>query len=292
MMNGFPLPQSPFDIRPTGYGTPGIGDGLPQNQRAEAFVWGQGGARLTPEQLLAQQEIARDQMQSDFSPVGHWTQGLGRVVDNAMGALDAKRLDKASQANKAESDAVTQALLSGGGDNAAIMQAMVNPYVSPEVRQMAGVMFKAQQPKQQNLPEWLAGYDELMRRGDTEGAAALKAKATQDNPWITATLPDGNFYSGPARGLAATFGGNEPKGGGQSISPQPGAVGSPAPATAGPGVPHLTVDQMRSIGQGVDFAKWQQREGTPVLVTSPEEMARVPVGTMVISPYGRRGVKK
>ncbi|ANI79005.1 hypothetical protein [Sphingobium sp. EP60837] len=82
------------------------------------------------------------------------------------------------------------------------------------------------------------------------------------------------------------------KGGDPAISPTPGPTGNSGPASAGPGVPHLTVDQMRSIGQGVNFSQWQQREGTPVLVTSAEEMARVPVGTLVISPDGRRGVKK
>lgn len=283
----FPLPQSPFDVRPLDDSTPAIGDGM--NQPTEPFVWGAGGARLTPEQILAREELAQGQMQSDFSPVGHWTQGLGRVVDNVMGALDMRRLDRAEQANKAESDAVTQALLSGGGDNAVLMQAMVNPYISPEVRDMAGIMFKAQQPKQRNPFEFeqmleAGGY----QPGTPEYQQQVRSMIERKNdPFITANLPSGDFYAGPQSGFGQLLKGGDPQ-----ISPQPGAGGNPAPATAGPGVPHLTVEQMRSIGQGVNFSEWQRREGTPVLITTPEEMAQVPSGTMVISLDGRRGVKK
>lgn len=232
MINSFSLPQSPFDMRPTGYGTPGIGDGLPQNQPAEPFLWGAGGARLTPEQLLAQQEMARDQMQSDFSPVGHWTQGLGRVVDNFMGALDMRRLDKAEQANKAESDAVTQALMNGGGDNAALMQAMVNPYVSDQVRDMAGVMFKAQQPKQRNPFEFeqmlaAGGY----QPGTPEYQQQVRSMITAKNdPFVTATLPTGDFFAGRQSAFGQYL-----KGGDQAVSgATPGGVGSSPPAMLPP----------------------------------------------------------
>jgi hypothetical protein len=40
----------------------------------ENFVWGAGGAKLTPEQIaIAKQLLARKKMQgADTSPVGHW----------------------------------------------------------------------------------------------------------------------------------------------------------------------------------------------------------------------------
>ena len=155
MLKPFNLPQSPFDIQPQRYGTPEFGNGLSQSQPAPIpFQWGAGGARLTPAEILARDEAARKQMQGDYSPIGHWTQGLARVFNNVTGALEHRRMEKAAAANKAESDAVTQALLSGSQDNAATMQAMVNPYVSDDVRNMAGIMFKAQQPKQSAPHYW------------------------------------------------------------------------------------------------------------------------------------------
>jgi len=48
---------------------------------------------------------------------------------------------------------------------------------------------------------------------------------------------------------------------------------------------------IRSMG-ATGFLSWQQRYQKPVLVTSPEEMAALPAGTLVISQDGRRGVKR
>ena len=81
-------------------------------------------------------------------------------------------------------------------------------------------------------------------------------------------------------------------------NPQQMAAPTPAPAPSGGPAPvayqgpHLTAAQARSIGQGVNFLQWQKREGTPVLVTSPEEAASLPPGTIMVSPDGRQGVKR
>lgn len=40
------------------------------------------------------------------------------------------------------------------------------------------------------------------------------------------------------------------------------------------------------------FLKWQQQFGVPVLVTSPEEAAAFPPGTLLVTPDGRTGSKK
>jgi len=54
----------------------------------------------------------------------------------------------------------------------------------------------------------------------------------------------------------------------------------------------MTPDQARAIGQGTNFLGWQKRFGTPVMVRSAEEAASLPAGTIIMSPDGRRGVKR
>lgn len=279
------LPQTPFDVRPQAYGTPGIGDGLPQNQ---PFVWGAGGARLTPEQLLAEQEMARDRMKSDYSPVSSVWQGLGRVADNWLGALDARRLDKEQAATTERSNSVLQGLMNSP-DQGSLISAASDPYLNSGARDVAALLLKNSLPKRKEYDDF---QNRLIEGGILPGTqewidANRGAAMNTSDPIINATVGGRDFF-GPRSLLQSEIG----KGGDPQISPSPGPVGSAAPASAGPGVPHLTVDQMRSIGQGVNFAQWQQREQLPVLVTSPEEMASVPVGTMVISLDGRRGVKK
>lgn len=52
---------------------------------------------------------------SDFSPVGHWTQGLARVSDALLGAYGMKQADQAAAANVAENKRIMEALLGAPG---------------------------------------------------------------------------------------------------------------------------------------------------------------------------------
>lgn len=69
----------------------------------QPFVWGQGGAQLTPEEIARRREIAQALAAKgmDFSPVGHWTQGLARVAQGLVGGLDERRADEAERAARA-----------------------------------------------------------------------------------------------------------------------------------------------------------------------------------------------
>src|SRR3546814_7656957 len=60
-----------------------------QMQTAQAFTWGQGGQRLTPEDIALQRRLAAQQMQqgADFSPIGYWSQGLARVAQGLFGEI-------------------------------------------------------------------------------------------------------------------------------------------------------------------------------------------------------------
>lgn len=88
------------------------------------FVWGNGGRKLTPEEVDRERELvalARSKM-GDTSPVGHWTQGATRVVDALGAVLREKRTNKAEAAGLAGADEriapIIAAILAGqGGGN-------------------------------------------------------------------------------------------------------------------------------------------------------------------------------
>lgn len=80
----------------------------------EAFVWGKGGAKMTPEQIAREREIAASLTQIDTSPVGHWTQGLARVANAAAGAYRGHKADKAAQTNASADGDFIAKMLSGG----------------------------------------------------------------------------------------------------------------------------------------------------------------------------------
>lgn len=87
---------------------------------AEAFTWGAGGAKLTPEQLaLARALLNRKKSQGvDTSPVGHWTAGAARVVDALGDVVQERRLNNQQAENDQYNVAQTEPLiaaLSGGG---------------------------------------------------------------------------------------------------------------------------------------------------------------------------------
>lgn len=86
---------------------------------AEAFTWGAGGAKLTPEQLaLARALLNRKRSQGvDTSPVGHWTAGAARVVDALGDVFQERRLNNQQAENDQYNAAQTEPLIaaiSGG----------------------------------------------------------------------------------------------------------------------------------------------------------------------------------
>ncbi|MFG1340367.1 hypothetical protein [Xanthobacter autotrophicus] len=86
------------------------------SQALEPFVWGSGGAQLTPEEIARRREIAQALAAKgmDFSPVGHWTQGLARVAQGLVGGLEERRADEASKQNADYSNKLIASLMSGG----------------------------------------------------------------------------------------------------------------------------------------------------------------------------------
>lgn len=81
----------------------------------QPFVWGGGGRRLTPEQIAQQRAIAQQQMQTgmDYSPIGHWSQGLSRVAQGLLGGLEMRNLAEQEAQNAEENRRVIGSLLGG-----------------------------------------------------------------------------------------------------------------------------------------------------------------------------------
>lgn len=94
------------------------------------FMWGRGGAALTPEQVAREREIAQALMRgaADTSPVGHWTQGAARMAQALVGNLRDSRAASAEAAGQAEVQAMLLPALtgSGGGDVASLAPAPVS----------------------------------------------------------------------------------------------------------------------------------------------------------------------
>lgn len=79
----------------------------------EAFTWGAGGSKLTPEQLaVARQLLARKNSQGvDTSPVQHWAQGAARLADALGDVVQEKRLNsQGEELNTYNSDIVNSLL--------------------------------------------------------------------------------------------------------------------------------------------------------------------------------------
>lgn len=97
-----------------------------------AFVWGAGGAQLTPEQIASQRAVAEAMrlQGSDASPVKHWTQGAARVTQALLGGYEGYRADEAEKANRVADQQMIASLLGGQGGAAA---PVASPTVAPDM---------------------------------------------------------------------------------------------------------------------------------------------------------------
>lgn len=112
--------------------TPDIAMLLSQSgsSQPQPFAWGAGGRRMTPEDIARERALAARQMQSDYSPVQHWSQGLGRVADNVLGALRDRNAQKAAAANSADSMRIAE-LLTQPPPEAGMAPLVNNPGIVP-----------------------------------------------------------------------------------------------------------------------------------------------------------------
>src|SRR5690606_41184503 len=69
----------------------------------QPFLWGRGGKRMSMDDIALRRRLAAQQMAqgSDYSPVGHWTQGLAGVANGLACSVDIGRGDRAEAAQRA-----------------------------------------------------------------------------------------------------------------------------------------------------------------------------------------------
>lgn len=191
------------------------------------FVWGAGGTQLTPEQLASKQAIAQSLMKSDYSPVGSVWQGLGRVVDNVTGALQARKLDKQAAANSAYSAQIAQTLVDPQKGGTIAAQAMIDPRASPEVQKLAGMVWERANPKPTAPHYWETNNGSLGVIGADGKPTIIYQDPTPKIDWITAQNPDGTKTLVPMQ-----------QGGGMPGAAVPTApVGKLTPISGGPSLP-------------------------------------------------------
>lgn len=98
-----------------------------------AFVWGEGGAQMTPTEIEAQRKVAQAMMAKgmDFSPVASPWQGAARVAQAMMGGLESRQADTAAKANQeAESQLLTSIIGGGTPSASSVSTAPASPVTS------------------------------------------------------------------------------------------------------------------------------------------------------------------
>lgn len=158
---------------------PGIVQGLTQATAAPAFTWGQGGRRMTPDEIARERALAARQMQSDYSPVQHWTQGLGRVTDNVLGALRDRSAQKSALANAADTARIAQLLTRPGAGPGLAADMPILPVEVPTSHAVTGEADANAPPSIDMAPPPPAGWRETVATDPV--AAALVAGTEQDN---------------------------------------------------------------------------------------------------------------
>lgn len=217
----------------------GIVQGLfPQNQMqtaTEPFQWGSGGRRMTPDDIARERKIAASLMQSDYSPVQHWTQGLGRVADNVLGALRDRDTDKAVADNQAYSRSVAELLSNpggtpsasappgspqssgSGGNPALLLQALSDPYLDAGTKAIAQMQLEQQQKMAMKQFEYanreqpeivqLANLANDARQPEHVRKAAQDRITAMNDPMQVIPGINGGTYVGRASGIADALGG-------------------------------------------------------------------------------------
>lgn len=82
-----------------------------------SFVWGAGGSVKTPEEIAADRAAANKLLAAgmDYSPVGHWSQGLARVAQALLGGYEGYLADEATRGVQKERAAFDDLVSRGVG---------------------------------------------------------------------------------------------------------------------------------------------------------------------------------
>lgn len=91
------------------------------------FLWGQGGAMLSPEQVARDRELAAALMQGgmDYSPVDHWLQGAARAAQGLAGGLKDRWADEAEAAGRGAYQQRWDSVFGGGQGGSDVASALM-----------------------------------------------------------------------------------------------------------------------------------------------------------------------
>lgn len=226
------------------YSVPGTPPIAP-DRRSEPFLWGPGGGRTSMDEIALKRRLAAQQLAtgSDFSPVGHWAQGLARVASGLAGGLNMREADAMAEESRSAQQQIIEGLFSnydpasGGPDPVAAALA------DPELREVGMAVLKSREPKAEDVPDVvaLARIANDPGRPDWERQAAKDRITAMNDPMTTATVGD-VFFSGRASQLPRLLGeaGYSAVGGQQVIGselPEGWTIEERGPASAPGGFP-------------------------------------------------------
>jgi len=125
------------------------------------FVWGSGGAQLTPAQIDAQRKVAQAMLAKggDYSPVQSWSQGAARVAQAVFGGLMAHDADQAAKANQDADTKLLASLLPGMGTAPASSSISTAPAVTPSQPAASPSQPMATIPNDSNATPGTVGMD-------------------------------------------------------------------------------------------------------------------------------------
>jgi hypothetical protein len=214
----------------SGYGTPGINPAAngPMAMPGDPFIWGRGGQRMSPDDIVQQRRLAMARMAqgTDTSPVGHWTQGAGRVASGLLGGLEMRQIDRKAEESRTAQQEIIEALVAGGegsDPNAIIAAALADP----ELRQIGMSVMEARQPKPVEPVIQRQNDGSIIGLHPLTGEVLFTRADPNPKPvvdWITANNSDGT----------------------KSLIP----VGANGPMTGGQGGPPATLPPDFDFGEG------------------------------------------
>lgn len=111
-------------------------------ETAAPFVWGDGGAQLSPSQIASRRQLAQAMMAQgmDYSPVKSAWQGAARVAQSLLGTADSMSADKdEKEAQRAAIAGALEVLGGGSAPAAAPTSSAPAPIAAPATRSIAPV---------------------------------------------------------------------------------------------------------------------------------------------------------
>jgi hypothetical protein len=214
----------------------GNGQPMTAQQPAEPFQWGQGGTRLSPDDIAARSRFAQQQIAGgmDFSPVQSWTQGAARAAQALVGSRDLNRLDKAAQQNMTAEQQILQSLAGtgakgGAGNGPALIAAIGNRNLSKPTRDALELQYQAQNRAPAQPHYFEANNGDQYAIGPDGKPQKLFADPTPKMNFITDGMGGGDWFAVPMTGAGGY---------------------APPPTGASPAVPTAPVGRITPIGGG------------------------------------------